>query len=105
MPFPPPIDHRITLAQAAAMTKRYRDESPKGAIKGQTFPRDVLDALLKQPGVAGVRFYYGRETAGGSVELVAVAVDADGNDLEGGELYNRSYPCPPFCGETDSLNS
>jgi hypothetical protein len=104
MPFPPKRDHRIPLAAAAAMTKRYRDEAT-GAETAQMFPREVIETLLSQPGAFGTRFYFGREAAGGPIRLVAVAVDSQGNDLAGGEIIDFGFPCPPWCSGDNQLNS
>lgn len=104
MPFPPTQDHRIPLAEAAAMTKRYRDGVAKGAELALMFPREVLESLLKQPKARGIRFYYAR-AGDGKQQAVAVAVDENGNDLYDGDLIDRGFPCPPFCGVTNPLNS
>ena len=64
MPFPPNQDHRIPLAAAQAMTKRYREGLAKGDETAQMFPREVFEQLLKNPKVRGVRFYYARNEGG-----------------------------------------
>jgi hypothetical protein len=33
------------------------------------------------------------------LELVIVGVKTDGNDLTEGIMGNRSFPCPPHCGD------
>ena len=104
MPFPPRREHQIPLAAAAAMTRRFRDEA-KGGETAQLFPREVIERLLSQPGAYGIRFYFGRENAGGPNRLVAVAVDSDGNDMTAGEVMDWAFPCPPFCSFTNDLNS
>ena len=103
MPFPPRQDHKIPLAEAAAMTKRHRDNSP-AAEKAHMFPREVFEALLKNPKVSGIRLYHGRGQDGKG-SMIAVGVDSDGNDiLDAGEIYDRGYPCPPFCTGAGGLN-
>jgi hypothetical protein len=105
MPFPPNQDHRIPLAAAQAMTKRYRDGIAKGDETAQMFPREVFEQLLKNPKVRGIRFYYARND-GGRMQMVAVGVDGDGNDmLADGDIFDRGFPCPPFCTGGIGLNS
>lgn len=104
MPFPPKQDHKIPLAEAAALTKRHRDGSPAGAQKAQMFPREVFESLLANPNAKGIRLYYGRGPDG-SGSMIAVAVDSDGNDmLADGDIFDRGFPCPPVCTATNALN-
>jgi len=100
MALPPPRSHRITLAEAAEQTGRR----PNKALKGGMFLRKDLDDLLAQPGCSGLRFYYGQDKSGAS-SLILVGVDADGNDMEDGVLMDVHYPCPPVCGDANSLNT
>lgn len=104
MPFPPKQNHRIPLQAAAAMTRRYREGS-KGPEKAQMFPREDLESLLNQSGAYGIRFYFGTETVEGSIRLVGVAVDQDGNDMTTGVMIDYGFPCPPWCGDGNELNS
>jgi hypothetical protein len=104
MPFPPKQDHRIPLAEAGAMTKRFRDGVAKGAEIAQMYPREVFETLLKNPKVSGIRSYFAR-TSEGKLQSVVVGVDKDGNDLLDGDIFDRGFPCPPFCGGGNALNS
>jgi len=104
MPFPPKQDHRIPLAEAAAMTKRYREGVAKGAEIAQMYPREVFEALLKNPMVTGVRLYYGKGSDA-KMQSVLVGVDKDGNDLLDGDIFDRGFPCPPICSGSNPLNS
>jgi len=105
---PPQRDHRIPLAAAAALTRRHREAAGgRTAAEGEhggMFPRDAVQRLLARKGCEGLRIYYGRAEAGTPV-LVLVGVDADGNDIAGGEILEWSFPCPPYCGDPDGLNS
>ena len=65
------------------------------------FSQKALKDLLAVEGAVGVRFYMGKVVEEGTVykSLIAVAVDADGNDLtEGGEVLLGDRPCPIHCG-------
>ncbi len=104
MSLPPPRDHKIPLAQAAELTKRYRTAAPPGAIIAGMYHRAALDEALAQPGCAGIRFYFAREV-GGELSLIIVGVDANGDDLATGDILDVHFPCPPICSAANPLNS
>ena len=63
--------------------------------------RQALGDLLQVENAVGVRFYMGKVVEEGKVykTLIAVAVDADGNDLtDNGEVLLGDKPCPIHCG-------
>jgi hypothetical protein len=104
MALPPAHDHKITLAEAIALTRRFRETASPKTERGGMFHRASVDELLGQPGCTGLRFYHGRN-ADGSSAIVLVGVDAKGNDMTDGTILERQYPCPPYCGDPDGLNS
>lgn len=104
MALPPPRDHRITLAEAMALTRRFKESVSPKTERGGMFHRAAVDEVLRQPGCVGLRFYHGRN-ADGSAAVVLVGVDEQGNDMTDGVLLERQYPCPPYCGEPDGLNA
>lgn len=97
-------DHRISLEEAAHLTRNYRNRVGDEARLGGLFAREAFDRILAQEGAAGIRFYYG-EADDGTPELVLVGVDIDGNDIVHGELAERIMGCPPLCGNRNELNS
>ena len=100
----PPRDHRISLEDAAALTRRYRDEAGKGAERAGAFHAGQVSELLAEKGCVGLRIYYGKHEDGRDA-LILVGVDADDKDLTGGMVLNFQYPCPPYCGDGSPLNS
>ena len=104
MSFPPKRDHRITLADAVALTKAHRASAAKDDVKGEMWPREVFETLLAQPGTAGIRVYHGRGPKG-EKQMVMVAVDANGADMTSGAIMELGYPCPPFCDTASPLQS
>lgn len=96
MPLPPPQDQHIPLDAAAALTRAYRQQAGPTDVKAWLFLRQYVDELLAQPGVAGVRLYFGRNSIG-QLALVMVGVDKNGNDITQGTVLDNHYPCPPFC--------
>ena len=98
----PQGNHLITVATAAAMTARSRSQNPN-AIRGWLFDRRALDALLEQPGCAGIRIYRALKDDGRE-QLVLVGTDDMANDIlpatvDGkGVVAELGWPCPPMCG-------
>lgn len=102
MPLPDKRDHRITLAEASDLTKRFRKEHAK-EDHGGFFHREAFETLLQQPGCAGIRIYRGKAEKG-SHHFVMVGVDEEGADmLKEGHVMERCQPCPPYCDATSAL--
>ena len=80
----PARDHRISLTDAAALTRRHREADPSG-VKAGTFDRAQVLALLEQPACVALRVYFGRH--------------ADGTPAQ------EHWPCPPVCGAANPLNT
>lgn len=95
-------EHTITLTDAKALTKEYRDKAGTGAILGYYFSKDALQEILNQKDCVGIRHYYGEEDDGKPV-LVLVGVTADGSDMTAGVLVEFGFPCPPKCKEGSPL--
>ena len=92
----------ISLETGATYTKNYRDENPTG-VQSAFYGRDLLEALLAQPGSMGIRVYYGLNEDG-IQELVLVSADADENDNLNLNV-DKSIKCPPRCPTKNALNS
>jgi hypothetical protein len=99
----PPRTHRISLKDAAVLTKRHRD-AKVSEVKSGAFHKDQVLELLNQAGCVGLRIHYARE-ASGSPTLVLTGIDAANNDLTDGTILDVHYPCPPFCGAANPLNT
>lgn len=100
-------DHSITLAEAAKMTKKFRDTLMPflGGIKGGFFGKDAINELLAQDGAVGIRIYLGlSDDTVPLPQFILVAVDTDGNDMTA-KVKERGVMCPPVCGITNALNS
>lgn len=97
-------NHSIPLPEAAQMTLNYRNSSPANATLGHYFGKTAIIGLLNQAGAVGMRLYYGLDD-NDKKQLIAVAVDANGNDLYEGLILDRTIHCPPFCGNANPLNS
>jgi len=99
----PPRDHRISLADAAAHTRRHREAKALPVTAG-AFHADQVRALLAQPGCALLRIYHGRDEQGAPT-MILVGADAEGDDLVTGTILEWDHPCPPFCSTGNALTN
>lgn len=97
-------NHGITLAEASAMTKRYRDSVSATATIAHLFGEGAIQSILDQEGCKGIRIYYGLNEEN-EKQLIITGVDANGNDLYNGILAERSYTCPSVCSSANPLNT
>ncbi|HLK96341.1 MAG TPA: hypothetical protein VK364_01105 [Hymenobacter sp.] len=97
--------HDVTLNDAAAMTKRYRDASIN-PIKGGFFGRDAIEAILAQTDCVGMRFYFALDDAQEpKMTVVLVGTKANEDDIVSGRIMDTAIPCPNRCGANNKLNS
>jgi hypothetical protein len=96
-------DHLMDPVVAGELTKNYRDANP-GSIIGGYFSRDCFEAILAQPGCAGIRYYFGIKVNGEPC-IVLTGVDANNNDQYLGVVIEMSLPCPNMCSTPNCLNS
>ncbi len=96
-----PIDAEI----AGDWTRRYRTKNP-GATEGHFFGRVILEQLLAESGSEGIRFYYGL-TPDGARQLLAVAADAEQNDMldKNCIVADDAMAVPPHGSTPNVLNS
>ena len=97
-------NHDITLAEAAALTKRYRDQMNSTDRKGGFFGKEKLLEILNQTDCVGIRYYYGLDRDNKQV-LVLTGVLANEDDMADGVLAELALPCPIRCGNDNALNS
>jgi hypothetical protein len=93
----------ITLTEASKMTATFRKNYPN-ATKGVMYSNNVFTDILSQTGCVGIRIYNGID-ANGKLTNVLVGVDASGNDLYNGKVYDTGAACPTACGVLNPLNS
>ena len=96
--------HDITLAQASAWTKNYRNTITSSQTIAHYFGRAAIESILAQSDCVGIREYYALDDAGAK-QIIIVGVDANGNDLYNGLLAERSVKCPQDCAAANPLNS
>jgi hypothetical protein len=117
------MNHFIPLADASAMTSRYRENRNavlQPSFQNQnvlpvceTFDRSAFDVLLAKPSCASIRIYYGMDAA---MKIHAIIVAADENDRdilplnatgsdEEEDILDRANRCPDLCPPESPLNS
>ena len=89
-------DYTITLSAASTMTASFRSSYPN-VKKGGAFDKKAIEDVIDQSGCTGLRYYFGKDDHG-ELCLVIVGIDSSGNDMTGGEIRERAWPCPPICG-------
>jgi len=104
MEFNEKTDHSISLADAAAMTKKFREGAGSGAIIATAFNKKALQGILNQEKCIGIRMYYAKSEKG-EPALVLVGLTDDGDDIYDGELAEWGGNCPPNCSASNPLNS
>jgi hypothetical protein len=98
----PTRSHSISLAQAAELTRRHREQNPDQEKAG-SFHADQVRELLAQPGVAGLRYYHGLNEDG-SYAIILVGQNERMEDLVEGVMLELHFPCPPICAQPNMLN-
>ena len=91
-------DFRITLEQAVAYIKTWRNTARQESAKAHLIAKEALLDVMAPSDVVSVRAYLGKDE-NGDEKLIFVGVDINGKDLidDTHILTDRSSPCPPFC--------
>lgn len=97
-------DHHISLQEAAMLTMKYRESANDEEAKflGGYFGKQTISRILNQDDCVGIRIYNAK-SENGQRNFVLVGVDAEGEDLAGGELAEFVLGCPPFCPNASEL--
>lgn len=104
------VGEDIGYEKGAKMIKAYYDQNSDD-ILAHFMGRNMIESILAQPGVVGIRMFYALNELGLKT-LVLVGVDADGNNIlhyntvnDQGELIRKKAivadkvrACPPYCG-------
>lgn len=106
----------IGYEKGAKMIKNYYDQNPDDAL-AHFIGRDMIEKLLAQPDVAGIRMFYAQNELG-LRQLVLTGTDATGKNVleytnveENGEIVKKKglvvggvRTCPPYCDGTINPN-
>lgn len=109
------IPHSISLADAIALTSRFRLIRTPNLPLAETFDKNSVLALLAVPNATSFRIYLGQK-ADGNICSVLVAADALGNDLlpivagttaatvDPALILEDAIRCPDACPPASPLN-
>ena len=111
--FSPEVGEDIGYELGAKMIKTYYDQNQDDVL-AHFMGRNMIEAILAQPGVVGIRMFYALNDLG-IKQLVLVGVDENGNNIlnyttvgENGEMIkkkgivaDKTRMCPPYCGDGD----
>jgi len=103
-PLDPQQSHRITLPEAAEKARAHRQGGPARAGDAGAFNAQAIKDVLAQPGCVGLRYYKGRGKEG-SDTMILVGVNESGDDMTEGVLLQVPFLCPPYCSNSNSLNT
>ena len=111
------IQHSISLAEAVALTTRFRENRTQNLALSETFAMSSVLAMLAAPNTASLRIYLGQKE-NGDVCSVLVAADAAGNDIlpppttsvvrdgtDDGLILEDAQRCPQLCPPPSPLNT
>ncbi len=93
----------ISLATASGMTATFRRNFPN-VTTAVYYTSNVYTDIMSQKGCVGIRIYNAVD-ASGNMTNVLVGVDAKGNDMYNGKVYDLGALCPPSCSQNNPLNS
>jgi len=100
----PSIDNRINAGPSSskqditALKTMVPISVSSDAVIAHYFGKDVVEKIMKQPGCAGVRMYYGKPVSGKS-RIVIVGNDKNGREISPRIIAGPDRMCPPFCPE------
>lgn len=85
----------ISDEKANTMASNYQIANPEGVFT-HTVGKDVLNEMLSQDGVEGIRVYQALDDEG-TLKLVIVGVDKFNNNTGKASDHNPGLRCPPRC--------
>jgi len=105
------VGEDIGYEKGAKMIKANYDQNPDDII-AHFMGREMIEGILAQPGVNGIRMFYAQNEVG-LRQLVLVGTDANGNNVlnystvgDDGEIVKNKgivaggvRSCPPYCGD------
>jgi hypothetical protein len=108
------VGENIGYEKGAKMVKANYDQNPDDVV-AHFMGRDIIEGILAQPGVVGIRMFYAQNEMG-LRQLVLTGTDATGGNVidyttvsdDGEVIKNKGIvaggvrSCPPYCGGSTS---
>ena len=92
----------ITKEEGKTMVDAYQNSYPSNK-KAYLYDSALIQTILNQSGVTGIRIYNG-ERSNGDTCVVLVGTNAAGDDLTDGVIVERGSPCPTKCPTSSYFN-
>lgn len=111
------IGEDIGYEKGAKMIKAHYDQNPDDAM-AHFMGRDIIEQILAQPGVVGIRMFYAQNELG-LRQLVLAGTDATGKNVleyttvgDNGEISKNKgivasgvRTCPPYCDGSTTITT
>jgi len=95
--------HVISLDEAKSMTHAYQNAAQfQGLTVASMIDKDAYQLVMDQPGCVNIRTYFALNEAG-TLTIVVVGVDDNGDDMTQGVLLDMATNCPIFCATNSEL--
>ena len=113
--YSPKTGENIGYEKGAKLVKNHYDQNQDDAI-AHFMGREIIEAILAQPGVAGIRMFNGTNEMG-LTQPILVGVDSNGDNIitfstiaDNGEIIKNKgivaggvRTCPPYCSPSTGL--
>ena len=111
------VGENIGYEKGAKLVKNYYDQNQDDVL-AHFIGREIIEGILAQPGVIGIRMFYGINELG-LKQPVFVGVDRNGNNVlnistvgDNGQVERSKgivaggvRSCPPYCGDKPPVNT
>ena len=95
--------HVISLDEAKSMTHAYQNATQfQGLTVASMIDKDAYQLVMDQAGCVNIRTYFALNEAG-TLTIVVVGVDDNGDDMTKGVLLDMATVCPIFCSTNSEL--
>ena len=92
----------ITLTEAQGYVAAFRALYPD-EVKAFFVGANKINSILEQTNCIGIRIYNGYDEEAGTMNQVLVGVDNNEQDMSGGVIVEKLFPCPKYCDELSPL--
>lgn len=95
--------HVISLDEAKAMTHAYQNAQQfQGLTVASMIDKEAYQLVMAQSECVNIRTYFALNNEG-TLTIVVVGVNANGEDMTDGVLLNMATNCPIYCPEKSEL--
>ena len=92
-------DSNFDLQKAKGMVQNYTSGIGANDVRAYFYGKNKINDLLNQPGCVGIRVYFAKDD-NGTMAMMLVGADANGDDMINGRILDLGNPCPDECPST-----